>query len=472
MTRIDSDYLWLQDRPQSASARLRIALLLLTVALFITAVWYAAGVLDDLSTAVADPSPSRTHEPGTRRADVGAQKTNPDRATAARSPDRPRSSFSSVATGWQQVPIRRGDTLSIAFHRAHLSYLDAIRIAHLPDYGDHFTRGLKPGDVLRVRADRHGAIQALSARLDTLHTLRIRRRGSGFAGHVVAIDVAHRRAVAAGTIRHSFYTDAIAAGLTERQVLELGQIFAWKIDFASELRPGDRFVVVYDALYRDARKLGNGDILAAALINRGHAYRALRYQTPDGRHAYYTPAGRPLDKTFARAPLDYTRISSGFNLSREHPILHRIRHHLGTDYAAPMGTPIHATGHGRVIFRGRRGGYGNIVTIRHSGRITTRYGHMQRFARGLHAASIVDAGQVIGYVGMTGLATGPHLHYEFRVNGQAKDPQTIELPGAPPLARRYRADFTRRVQPLIAELNTRTHTTVARNDDRDFRQAE
>jgi murein DD-endopeptidase MepM/ murein hydrolase activator NlpD len=233
----------------------------------------------------------------------------------------------------------------------------------------------------------------------------------------------------------------------------LADIFGWDIDFVLDVRPGDAFVVTYDEIWRDGAYVKDGPIQAAAFINHGREFRAVRYADPEGGTHYYTPDGRSLHRAFLRAPLDFTRVSSRFNSSRLHPILNRIRAHQGVDYAAPMGTPVRAASDGRIRFAGRKGGYGNLVEIEHSASVVTVYGHLSRFARETRAGAHVTQGTVIAYVGMTGLATGPHLHYEYRLNGVFKNPQTVVLPGAAPIDARWRADFLDRSARQLASLD-------------------
>ncbi len=235
--------------------------------------------------------------------------------------------------------------------------------------------------------------------------------------------------------------------------MELAAIFGWDVDFALDIRAGDSFTVVYEELYLNGEKLRDGDILAAEFNNRGKRYRAIRYQDPRGRTEYYSPDGKNMRKAFLRTPVAFTRISSRFSLGRKHPILHHIRAHKGVDYAAPRGTPIKATGDGKIVFRGRKGGYGNTIIIQHGGRYSTLYAHMSRFARSLRTGRRVRQGQVIGYVGSTGLATGPHLHYEFRINGAHHNPLTVRLPDASPLPRKYRRNFKASTAPYLAQLD-------------------
>jgi murein DD-endopeptidase MepM/ murein hydrolase activator NlpD len=244
-------------------------------------------------------------------------------------------------------------------------------------------------------------------------------------------------------------------------IMQLAHIFGWDIDFALNIRNGDSFSVIYQEDYLNGKKLNDGPILAAEFINQGHVYRAIRYTDPTGNSDYYDPSGKSMRKAFLRTPVEFTRISSGFTMGRFHPILNKIRAHKGVDYAAPTGTPIKATGDGKITFRGRKGGYGNVVILQHGARYSTLYGHMSKFRGGLAVGSRVRQGQVIGYVGMTGLATGPHLHYEFRIDGVHRDPLRVKLPGAEPLGNKYRDDFNSKAKALIAKLDLIRDVQVA-----------
>jgi murein DD-endopeptidase MepM/ murein hydrolase activator NlpD len=242
----------------------------------------------------------------------------------------------------------------------------------------------------------------------------------------------------------------------------VNDIFGWDIDFALDIQPGDEFNVVYEKQYRNNEYIGDGRILAAEFINAGHVFRAIRFDSPDGEVGnYFTPEGRSMHKQFLRAPVDFTRISSGFNLARLHPILNRIRAHKGVDYAAATGTPIKAAGDGKVSFQGVQNGYGNVVILDHGAGITTLYGHMSRFTKGLRNGERVKQGETIGYVGMTGAATGPHLHYEYRINGGYKDPRTVPLPNAEPIPPAYAADFRHQADLMMTGLDRSTQRAVS-----------
>lgn len=398
---------------------------------------------------------------------VTPAKTAPEPARSPKHTDTASTAKTSTAEaphpGWQKITIDSGETLSLAFEKLGMSYRDSLAVAHLPKYGSRFTRGLKSGDSFTVKADNKGRLVALNFPLSKIRTLEIRRSGDKFTTTVAQATVEHRTAYAIGTISSSFYVDALESGMSDRVIMNLAHIFGWDIDFANDIRAGDRFIVVYDQIYKDGEKIRDGNILAAEFMNRGRDLKAFRYVKGSSDAAYYNSQGRVMKKPFLRVPLDTFRVSSSFSLGRRHPILNTIRRHEGTDYAAPMGTPIHAAGDGRIIFRGRKGGYGNMIAIRHNSRITTRYGHMSRFRSGMGVGTHVKQGQVIGYVGMTGLATGPHVHFEFRVNGQAKNPQTVAMPKPEPLPRKYMVDFEHKTAPLLAQIKALDGTQVASN---------
>lgn len=364
------------------------------------------------------------------------------------------------AAAWRTVTVHRGQSLATVFAHQGLSAADLQEVMHAG--GEARTlRRLYPGDTLKLLVDSHGELQALHYDLDAARTLRVRRSGAVFVADVLQRQIEVRVARASGVLDSSFYQAGKDAGLSDRLIMALADVFGWDIDFALDIRPGDSFTVLYDQDYVDGEKVDDGDIVAAEFVNQGHSFRAVRYTTPQGHTDYYSPDGHSMRKAFLRTPVVFTRISSYFNLHRLHPILHHIRPHKGVDYAAPMGTPVRATGDGKVVWRGRHGGYGNVIMLQHGPRYQTLYAHLSRFARSVHKGGYVKQGQVIGYVGMTGLATGPHLHYEFHVDGVYRNPLTVKLPQAAPIAARYRADFMVKTRPLIAELSTLDKTTVA-----------
>jgi murein DD-endopeptidase MepM/ murein hydrolase activator NlpD len=282
------------------------------------------------------------------------------------------------------------------------------------------------------------------------------REDDGFAAKIISHPVETRVRTATATIESSLFQAAESAAISDVVALRLANVFAWDIDFVLDIREGDRFTAVYEQIYQNGQYLRDGDVLAAEFVNDGTVYRAVRFRADDGSVGYYTPDGKPMRKAFLRAPVDFTRVSSVFNPARQHPILNLIRGHMGTDYAAPTGTPVHAAGDAKVSFEGTRGGYGNAIVLTHSNSVSTLYGHMSRFAKNLHVGSHVNQGEIIGYVGMTGLATGPHLHYEYLMNGVHMNPQTVRLPGAEPLRADSLAKFRSAATPLLAALSATT----------------
>ncbi len=357
------------------------------------------------------------------------------------------------------LEVQPGDTLDSLFRATALSLVDLAEILQLDQARQHL-RVLRPGDVLLVRHD-DGAVLELSRELDIRSKLEVRRGDTGFESEVVALPIEHRLVTVGGQIRSSLFEAAQEARISERLIMNLAQVFEYDIDFVRDIGAGDEFALVYEELWRDNTKLGEGELLAAEFINRGARYTAVRFDEGDGRPAYFTHDGQPMRKAFVRAPLSFTRISSDFNPRRRHPILNTIRAHQGVDYAAPKGTPVKASGDGKIIFRGWKGGYGNTIILQHGGNVTTLYGHLSRFAnRGY--GSRVRQGEVIGYVGATGLASAPHLHYEYRKNGVHLNPRTVILPNAEPLRGEALTAFRNTAQPLLQRLESRT-TMLAAN---------
>lgn len=322
---------------------------------------------------------------------------------------------------------------------------------------------LKPGQVLRANAA-DGELLALDLEIDPLNKLEIRRDFDGYSALLHTRPTQTVQAQAAGVINSSLYMSAQQAGLSDRLILELAEMFGWDIDFTQDLQPGDRFAVIYNEVTLDGEKVRDGDILAAEFINKGKVLRAVRYTDPDGRVAVYKPDGSSMRKAFSRNPLPVTRITSRFNPNRLHPIFKTVRPHRGVDYGAATGTPVQVTGDGQVAFAGRQGGYGNVVIIDHGRGNRTLYAHLSRFAPKMRVGQRVNQGQVIGYVGSTGWATGPHLHYEFQVNGQTKDPLTVALPNAQPLPDAYRRHFVTQTSSWVAKLDALATRRVAQTD--------
>jgi murein DD-endopeptidase MepM/ murein hydrolase activator NlpD len=361
---------------------------------------------------------------------------------------------------WQEVTVKNGDSLASIFSHLGISPQELHNLLQQGGATQNLQK-IFPGQTLRVITGDSNQLVKLSYPIDHLNTLEVVRNGDEFDVSTVTQTPEFRTRNANGTIESSLFLAGNKAGLSDSMTMELASIFAWDIDFALDIREGDKFTVIYEDMYVDGESIGNETILAAEFINQGKRYQAIRYTDAGGKTDYYSPDGKSMRKEFLRTPVEFSRISSGFSLGRFHPILNKIRAHKGVDYAAPTGTPIKATGDGKITFRGRKGGYGNVIILQHGAKYSTLYGHMSKFRGGLATGSRVRQGQVIGYVGMTGLATGPHLHYEFRIDGVHHDPLRVKLPGADPLSEKYRADFNSKAKGLIAKLDLIRDVQVA-----------
>lgn len=357
--------------------------------------------------------------------------------------------------------VRRNDTLDRVFRQMQLSLQDLAAIRDLPGVKESLDL-LKPGELITF-VHANGLVQALTRRISDTQTLTVTRQADGFSAKVIETPIEVRKVEKRGRIDSSLFVAGRAIGVSSDVIMRLANdIFGWDIDFALEIQPGDEFGVVYEQRFREGEYLGDGKILAAEFVNSGRTYRAVRFESADGQVAdYYTPAGDSMRKQFLRAPVDFTRISSNFNPRRRHPILNTIRAHKGVDYAAPTGTIIKAAGEGRVSVAGTQGGYGNVVILEHGGGVTTLYGHMSGFAKGIRTGTRVQQGQTIGFVGKTGAATGPHLHYEYRVNGAHKDPRTVPLPEAHPIPPAYVEEFKSLSGQLLADLDRGRDASIA-----------
>lgn len=355
-----------------------------------------------------------------------------------------------VEPEWQVVTVRAGQSLSDIFREQGLGPNELQRALDSQDDASSLRR-IRPGQEFAFALDADGALKAMRFERGDAARVVLHFDGDGVREDVEDRAVERRTHVAHGVVTRSLFYAGEQAGMSDAMVLKLANAFGYDIDFAQDLREGDSFSVVYDDVYRDGERLRDGEIIAATFINQGKRYTAIRYTNAAGETLFYNEAGRPLRKSFLRTPVEFTRISSLFSTGRMHPVLGYMRAHKGVDYAAPTGTPIRAAGDGKVTFRGWSSGYGNFVTIQHNSTISTAYGHMSRFAN-IKVGQHVSQGQTIGYVGMTGLATGPHLHYEFRVGGQHRNPLTVTLPPAEPLPSAQLAQFRQKTAPLLARL--------------------
>ncbi|MFC7296173.1 peptidoglycan DD-metalloendopeptidase family protein [Marinobacter aromaticivorans] len=352
---------------------------------------------------------------------------------------------------WQSFDIESGDTLSSLFKKAGFNDGMMLSVIHGEGEADKIQR-LYAGETIRFGIDSEGGLAAVELQRNLLETLKIARQEGTFSGETVIRKPEPRPAFASGTIDDSLYLAARDAGLNDRLTMKLAGIFGWDIDFVYDVRKGDRFEVVYEELYLDGEKFDTGRILSARFINRGEENLALLYTDSNGESDYYSPDGKSMRKAFLRTPIS-ARVSSPFNLQRRHPVLDVVRPHEGTDYAAPPGTPIKAAGNGRVQFAGWKGGYGRTVVLKHGDNITTLYAHMSRIGKGIKNGTRVKQGETIGYVGSSGMVTGPHLHYEFRLNGSPRNSRTVKLPDAQPIPATEMVRFKKFAGQQIAQFD-------------------
>ena len=360
-----------------------------------------------------------------------------------------------------EYTVQRNDTLDEIFRSVGIDLSALVELRSRPEV----RRALdivRPGDIITL-THIDGVLQSLNRQISNTLTLSVARSGDGFAVNYVEnpleTEIVGRRA----RISSSLFAAGQESGMSAETIMTLAnQMFGWDIDFALDIREGDEFSVLYEQKFQDGAYVNDGRVLAAEFVNQGKTHRAVWFQSQDGAvQGYFTPEGKGMRKAFLRAPLDFTRISSIFNPRRVHPISGRVRAHKGVDYAAPTGTPIWAAGDGRVEFAGRKGGYGNVVMIDHGKGISTVYGHMSRFGKLARVGTRVKQGAIIGYVGMTGAATGPHLHYEYRVKGVHKNPATIPMPRTE-IPGNYLAEFQRQSASAMARLElTSGHGAVA-----------
>lgn len=362
---------------------------------------------------------------------------------------------------WVTHQIESGDSLAKIFAAQAIPPRTLHEIMHSSDDAAALKR-IKPGHNLKFAFDSDNAFQALTYDISQTIQLAVTKTPIGFDAQIEEKPIERIVSSAAGNIENSLFLDAKTAGLSDKTIMEMANIFGWDIDFAMDLREGDSFSLVYESRFLNGERIKDGAILAAEFINQGQVHRAIRYTDKNGNSEYYSPDGKNMRKTFLRTPIELARISSGFNLKRKHPVLNRVRAHKGVDYAAGTGTPIRVTGDGKVVFRGVKGGYGRVVVVQHGQKYSTLYAHMSKYGA-YGKGSTVKQGQIIGYVGKTGLATGPHLHYEFRVDGVHTNPLTVKVPSAAPLAASLMADFEAQSKPLLAKLDQAKQTQLAQN---------
>ncbi|MGB2832218.1 MAG: peptidoglycan DD-metalloendopeptidase family protein [Methylotenera sp.] len=365
---------------------------------------------------------------------------------------------------WYKEHIRRDDTLNNILTRLNIHNRDAIDFIRNDAIAKELTSALRPGRAIEAQTDADGNLISLEYQLEADQFIAIEQTAAGYEASKVVHKLDNRPVLKSAKIKSSLFGAADEANIPEDIAAQVAEMFESEIDFNSDLRRGDHFNVIYEGHYDQGELVNTGEILAAEFVNNGKIYRAVGYKDVAGEMQYYTPEGKSLHKSFLRSPLEFTRISSGFTLGRFHPILQRMKAHQGTDFAAPTGTGVKAAGDAIVDFAGVKGGYGNVVVLKHDNGVSTVYGHLSRFAEGLQKGKKVMQGQLIAYVGTTGLSTGPHLHYEFLVNGEHRDPMTVALPKDNTLAGQDKVAFDAISQQLTAQLSILGTSNIAALD--------
>ncbi len=358
----------------------------------------------------------------------------------------------SSQTFWQQADIRRGDTIASILNRLDISDQDSTDFLQAAR-GSKAMRQLRPGKTIQVQTSAEGELLALRYVFGDEQLFLMEKTDDEFKMTEQPLELDSQIHMKSGEISTSLFAATDSAGIPNSIAMQLTEIFASEIDFYRDLRQGDRFTVVYETLSNSGKRAKTGRVLAVEFVNKGKSHQAIYFKASNGADGYYTPDGESLRKDFLLSPLAFSRVSSGFSQARYHPILKEWRAHKGIDYAAPTGTPVRATATGIVQFSGSQRGYGNLIVLKHNGKFETAYGHLSRFAGGLSKGKRVNQGDVIGYVGATGMATGPHLHYELRVDGLQRDPTKVALPTAPPITKRDLLAFQKQTQSLSARLN-------------------
>ena len=361
---------------------------------------------------------------------------------------------------WQQERIQRNDSVASLLARLKINSEDKSGFLH--DARNIKTmRRLVPGKTIHAQTTAAGELLALRYFPGGSEQLLVEKTDGTFKENKSPFNIETHIKMKSGVIRSSLFAATDGANVPDSVAIQIAEIFASDIDFHRDLRKEDRFKVVYELRYSNGELTGAGRVLAVEFINKGKTYQAVYFEANDKERGYYTPDGKNLRRAFLRSPLKFSRISSGFTRSRYHPVLKKWRAHKGVDYAARRGTPVRATANGTVAVSTRQRGYGKLIILKHRGRYSTAYAHLSAFAKGLRKGKRVNQGDIIGYVGSTGLATGPHLHYEFRINGVQRNPLRVVMPAAIPLAAKNVPAFNKNTEPLMARLNMLRDTNLA-----------
>ena len=365
---------------------------------------------------------------------------------------------------WQIDQVRKDDTLGSLFRRMTVRDEDAIKFLMLSPDARAINTQLIPGHTVEIKTNLDGQLLHLEYELDADNILVAGLTPQGYQVATEKLVLQNHQVLKSAMIRDSLFGATDDAGIPDQIAIQVADIFSGEIDFNDDLRPGDKFNVIYEAFYNAGELMKTGDVLAVEFINNGKVYQAIHFGEAEGKFAYYSPEGKSLHKSFLRSPVEFTRVSSSFNAGRFHPILHRFKAHKGVDLAAPTGTRIKAAGDAVVDFVGKKGGYGNVIVLKHENGISTVYGHLSKFAPGLRRGQAVAQGEIIGNVGMTGLATGPHLHYEFLVGGIHRDPLTVALPTSVPIDGKYKKEFDALSLNYMTQIEILNRSQVAAKD--------
>lgn len=366
------------------------------------------------------------------------------------------------AVFWFKEYVRRDDTISTILSRLNIRNPAAIQFVQQNLLSSDTTKLLKPGHAFEASVDNNGNLITLDYQYDHSEFLRISATSDNdYVAEKQYRQLEARPVLKSAVIENSLFAATDNANIPDEIAIQIVNILEGEIDFHQDLRRHDTFNVIYEAFYDQGALVQLGEVLAVEFVNDGKTYRAIGHKDAANKMQYYTPEGNSMHKSFLRSPLEFSRITSGFSLGRFHPILQRMRAHKGVDMAAPIGTGIKAAGDAVVDFVGEKSGYGNVVVLKHNNGISTVYGHLSRFASGLHRGDKVGQGEIIGYVGMSGLATGPHLHYEFLLNGEHRDPMKVALPKATPISPSEKPAFEAASHRLLTQLRLLDNTNIA-----------
>jgi len=364
---------------------------------------------------------------------------------------------------WRTERVQRGDTIAELLRRLNVDDINASNYLRNHKAAASLFR-ISVGKDMQAETHADGTLISLRFINDSGSQVIIEKTEDSYNTRVLGAQIEKRILMRTGEINNTLFAATDAAGMSDAAANQLADIFSGDIDFHRDLRKGDKFSVIYEMNYSNGEAVRTGNILAAEFINQGHRYRAVYYEMTKNHGSYFSPDGKNMRKAFLRSPIEFSRVSSGFTLSRFHPILNKWRAHKGVDYAAALGTKVKVTADGTIDFVGNQGGYGNVVIVNHQGHYSTVYGHLSRFASGLRRGQRVAQGDIIAYVGQSGLATGPHLHYEFKIDGQQRDPLRVALPDARPIIAVQKEQFLAATSNIIERLSMLSGNHLAKLD--------